>query len=36
MILVDTNVWIDHLHAREPVLAAILEQDEAARVPGGA
>ena len=36
VILVDTNVWIDHLHAREPVLAAILEQDEAARVPGGA
>ena len=26
MTLVDTSVWIDHLHAREPVLAEFLEQ----------
>ena len=30
MILVDTNVWIDHLHAREAALVCLLEQDEAA------
>jgi predicted nucleic acid-binding protein len=29
MILVDTSVWIDHLHSGEPLLAAALE---AARV----
>jgi predicted nucleic acid-binding protein len=27
-VLVDTSVWIDHLHAGIPGLAAILEQDE--------
>jgi pilT protein domain protein len=30
VILIDTNVWIDHLHTREPVLVTLLEQDEAA------
>ncbi|EAQ00079.1 hypothetical protein JNB_07909 [Janibacter sp. HTCC2649] len=28
MILVDTSVWIDHLHATEPRLVALLESDE--------
>lgn len=33
MILVDTSVWIDHLHTREPVLAELLEQAEVCRHP---
>lgn len=28
MILVDTSVWIDHLHASEPDLVALLADDE--------
>lgn len=28
MILVDTSIWIDHLHALEPGLAALLADDE--------
>lgn len=28
MILVDTSVWIDHLHAGEPHLVELLERDE--------
>jgi predicted nucleic acid-binding protein len=28
VILVDTSVWIDHLHARVPSLAALLEAGE--------
>jgi len=28
VILVDTSVWIDHLHASEPRLAALLADDE--------
>lgn len=28
MILVDTSVWIDHLHAREPDLVELLDSDE--------
>ena len=28
MILVDTSVWIDHLHASEPVLVQALEADQ--------
>lgn len=27
MILVDTSMWIDHLHGSEPVMLALLEQD---------
>lgn len=27
MILVDTSIWIDHLHAREPRLVELLESD---------
>lgn len=33
MILVDTSVWIDHLHAAEPALIALLEDDAAACHP---
>ena len=33
MILVDTSVWIDHLHAAEPGLAELLEQAEVCRHP---
>jgi predicted nucleic acid-binding protein len=29
MILVDTSIWIDHLHVTDPVLGAMLERDEA-------
>ena len=28
MILVDTNVWIDHLHRIEPELSGLLMSDE--------
>jgi predicted nucleic acid-binding protein len=28
MILVDTSIWIDHLHRAEPRLVSLLEQDE--------
>lgn len=28
MILVDTSIWIDHLHAREPELVSLLADDE--------
>lgn len=28
MILVDTSIWIDHLHAREPRLVELLADDE--------
>ena len=28
MILVDTSVWVDHLHTGEPVLAELLEQSD--------
>lgn len=28
MILVDTSIWIDHLHAPEPELVALLADDE--------
>ena len=28
MILVDTSVWIDHLHKPEPALADVLARDE--------
>lgn len=28
MILVDTSVWIDHLHTAEPQLIRLLEEDE--------
>lgn len=30
MILVDTSIWIDHLHRADRTLAALLEQDECA------
>lgn len=30
MILVDTSIWIDHLHDSDPVLSGMLERDEAA------
>ncbi|OZB79802.1 MAG: VapC toxin family PIN domain ribonuclease [Microbacterium sp. 14-71-5] len=30
MILVDTSIWIDHLHRADPRLTALLEQDECA------
>jgi predicted nucleic acid-binding protein len=33
MILVDTSVWIDHLHVGEPLLAELLEQTEVCRHP---
>ncbi len=33
MILVDTSIWIDHLHAGEPVLVELLEQAEVCRHP---
>lgn len=33
MILVDTSVWIDHLHAAEPALIALLDDDAAACHP---
>lgn len=29
MILVDTSIWIDHLHAAEPRLVELLSTDEA-------
>lgn len=28
MILVDTSIWIDHLHAAEPALVELLADDE--------
>lgn len=28
MILVDTSIWIDHLHRAEPALVRLLEADE--------
>ena len=28
MILVDTSIWIDHLHAREPRLVELLHNDD--------
>ena len=28
MILVDTSVWIDHLHAKQPDLVELLDRDE--------
>ena len=34
MILVDTSVWIDHLHTTEPNLVALLQTDEAGTHPG--
>lgn len=33
MILVDTSVWIDHLHVGEPTLVELLEQAEVCRHP---
>lgn len=33
MILVDTSVWIDHLHTADSALAAALEQDEVGTHP---
>lgn len=33
MILVDTSVWIDHLHASEPRLGDLLEADEVGSHP---
>jgi predicted nucleic acid-binding protein len=33
MILVDTSVWIDHLHVGEPLLAELLEQTEVCSHP---
>ena len=32
-VLVDTSIWVDHLHARDPLLANILEQGLAATHP---
>ena len=29
MILVDTSIWIDHLHASEPLLVRLLRDDQA-------
>ena len=29
MILVDTSIWIDHFHASEPLLVALLHEDQA-------
>lgn len=28
MILVDTSIWIDHLHVSEPALVALLDDDQ--------
>jgi len=33
MILIDTSVWIDHLHRPESVLVALLERNDAATHP---
>lgn len=33
MILVDTSVWIDHLHATDPILIRLLEADRVATHP---
>ena len=33
MILVDTSVWIDHLHATEPELVDLLARDEVGSHP---
>ena len=33
MILVDTSVWIDHLHKGEPELAAALEREDVSTHP---
>lgn len=33
MILVDTSIWIDHLHSAEPTLVAYLGEDEAGSHP---
>lgn len=33
MILVDTSVWIDHLHATEPELVGLLARDEVGSHP---
>jgi predicted nucleic acid-binding protein len=33
MILVDTSIWIDHLHTGEPALAELLEQAEVCSHP---
>lgn len=33
MILVDTSVWIDHLHRSDPALVGALERDEVATHP---
>ena len=33
MILVDTSVWIDHLHSAEATLTALLARDEVATHP---
>lgn len=33
MILVDTSIWIDHLHRVEPRLVGLLESDEVGRHP---
>lgn len=33
MILVDTSVWIDHLHHADPALAGALDRDEVATHP---
>ena len=33
MILVDTSIWIDHLHAEEPALVSLLRDDEVGSHP---
>jgi len=33
MVLVDTSIWIDHLHRADPVLRGLLEQDVVATHP---
>lgn len=33
MILVDTSIWIDHLHAAEPLLGELLGTDEVGSHP---
>ena len=33
MILVDTSIWIDHLHQTEPTLVALLEEGQACSHP---
>lgn len=33
MILVDTSIWIDHLHRADSTLSALLEQDEVGTHP---